>query len=138
VGLTPPTAKILELSHAISHYLTLSHINLFSRDVGFFHKSVESEAGAGCKPGGEGLRHGRGDRWREECGMRWRSGGKGEICECVGLIPPDRDLIVLGCGWFGHKTAHPTTSILSGSAAQIARGSRRDQAFMSAHPNSTY
>jgi hypothetical protein len=81
------TAKILELSHAISRNLTRSHTNLFSRDVRFFHKSVESEAGAGCEPGGEGLRHGRGDRWREECGMRWRSGGKGGICECVGLIP---------------------------------------------------
>jgi hypothetical protein len=49
-------------------------------------------------------------------------------------VDSDRDWIVVGCGWFGHKTAHPTTSILPASRARSARRSRRNQAFMSADP----
>jgi hypothetical protein len=52
-------------------------------------------------------------------------------------VDSDRDWIVVEWCWFVHKTTHPTTSISSGAAAQIARGSRRDEAFMSADPLST-
>jgi hypothetical protein len=47
-------------------------------------------------------------------------------------VDSDRDWIVVGWWWFGHKTAHPTTSILPASRARSARRSRRNQAFMSA------
>ena len=49
-------------------------------------------------------------------------------------VDSDRDWIVVGCGWFVHKAAHPTTSILPASRARSARRSRRNQAFMSADP----
>ena len=49
-------------------------------------------------------------------------------------VDSDRDWIVVGCGWFGHKTAHPTTSVLSASRCRYARRSRRNQAFMSSDP----
>jgi hypothetical protein len=51
-------------------------------------------------------------------------------------VDSDRDWIVVGWCWFGHKTAHPTTSILPASRARFARRARRDQAFMSADPAS--
>ncbi len=49
-------------------------------------------------------------------------------------VDSDRDWTVVGCGWFGHKTAHPTISILPASRARYARRSRRNHAFMSADP----
>jgi hypothetical protein len=51
-------------------------------------------------------------------------------------VDSDRDWTVVGWCWFGHKTAHPTTSILPHSRARSARRSRRNHAFMSADPNS--
>jgi hypothetical protein len=49
-------------------------------------------------------------------------------------VDSDRDWTVVGWCWFGHKTAHPTTSILPHSRARSARRSRRNHAFMSADP----
>jgi hypothetical protein len=50
-------------------------------------------------------------------------------------VDSNRDWTVVGCGWFGHKTAHPTTSILPHSRARFARKPLWNQAFMSADPN---
>ena len=50
-------------------------------------------------------------------------------------IDSDKDWTVVGCGWFGHKATHPTTSISSASRVQSARRTKQDQAFMSADPS---
>jgi hypothetical protein len=49
-------------------------------------------------------------------------------------VDSDRNRMVVGLRWFGHKTTHPTTSILWASRVRFARESRWDQAFMSADP----
>lgn len=58
----------------------------------------------------------------------------------VSLMEVDSDIncIVVGCGWFGHKTTHPTIFILSASRAQAAYKSSLHQAFMSADPFSFF
>jgi hypothetical protein len=45
-------------------------------------------------------------------------------------VDSDGDWIVVGCGWFGHKTAHPTTSISSGAVARFACRSTLAQDFI--------